>query len=129
MSGVAFGLVMGVNGHHFYTHMSCHHHQAPAVAAVETPPAPRCVATAPLTAASASIANVQKSVATSSADVDTQADRNLARAKTLASKDPHRACQLCRETMLLYNNNPSNARVRAAFKLLCSIKSSADDEL
>ena len=128
VSGVAFGLVLGVNGHIFYTHMGCHHRSAPSAESAETPPAPRCAATASLEVASASIANVHTSVSTNSVDVDTQADQNLAQAKKLANKDPQRAGQLCRDTMLLYNNNPKNERVRAAFKLLNSIKSSESSE-
>lgn len=107
MSGVAFGLVLGASGHHLYSQLGCHRGPAPTVVVVERPPVAVSSQDTPLPTL---------------AEVDAQAEKNLAQARSLARTEPRQARQLCRQTMLLYNNNPQNARIRAAFKLLNSIR-------
>ncbi len=126
MSGMAFGLVLGVSGYHFYSHMSCGHATPPQVVRVVQAPAQPCPAVAPAAPAAPQLVNVPETPPpaqpASAAEVDAQADQNLALAKSLATTDPRKARDLCRKTMQLYNNNPRNERVRTAFKLLNTIR-------
>jgi hypothetical protein len=125
ISGVAFGVFLGVGGHHFATSTCSHHSTTSQVVLLAPPPVHRCVETTTIIIdSSQSAPDVTEAVV----DVNTQADRNLAQARALASKDPQKASQLCRETMQLFHNNPRNMRVRSAFRLLNHIKSTADDD-
>ncbi len=69
-----------------------------------------------------------KPAASDGANKDAQADQFLSQAKSLVTRNPTQARNLCRKVMLLYNNSPKNPKVQEAYRLLNSIKGGKDDD-
>jgi hypothetical protein len=59
---------------------------------------------------------------------DGQADQLLSQARSMVSRNPTQARNLCRKVMQLYGNSPKNPKVQEAYKLLSSIKGGKDDD-
>jgi hypothetical protein len=120
MSGVAFGLVLGVSVYHFYGQLRGDSAPPQVVHIVQAPPAYAVIGY--VTVASPASEPADETRPLTAAEIDAQADSGLAQARALAKKDPAKARALCRQVMQLYHNDPKNCRVRTAFKLLNTIR-------
>lgn len=130
MSGVAFGLVLAVSGYHVYSHMGCERTEQPTFVRIErAAPRPCARMTTPPVVIEIDPPEETPAPVLTAAQTDAQADRYMAQARALAHSDPNLARAILRKTMQLYQNNPRNVRVRAAFRLLNRIPHSDDDSL
>ena len=131
MSGLAFGLVLGVSGsYHLSASRGCATVKSVQFVRPRVRPAPPAMAIPPcqMAAPAGGMMLVEFGPNVDPPSIDTQADQMLAQARALAHSNPQEARQLCRQAMKLYNNNPRNARVRTAFRLLNTIAQHDDDD-